>query len=67
MIFAPEGFAHGYQTLCDDTEVSYLTSVPYAAAAARGVRYNDPSFAIDWPLPPQLVSRNDESWPDFHV
>ena len=65
MIFAPEGFAHGYQTLCDDTEVTYLTSIPYAPAAARGVRYNDPSFGIAWPLPPRLISRTDESWPDL--
>jgi dTDP-4-dehydrorhamnose 3,5-epimerase len=65
MIFAPEGFAHGYQTLCDDTEVGYLTSQPYAPQAARGVRYNDPSLGIAWPLPPRLISRSDESWPDF--
>jgi dTDP-4-dehydrorhamnose 3,5-epimerase len=65
MMFAPEGFAHGYQTLCDNTEVTYLTSATYAPAAARGVRYNDPSFGISWPLPPRLISRADEGWPDY--
>lgn len=65
MLFAPQGFAHGYQTLHDDTEVMYLTSAPYVPSAARGVRYNDPLFGISWPLPPQPVSQADESWPDY--
>ena len=50
MLYAPEGFAHGYQTLADDTEAYYLTSACYAPAAARGVRYNEPAFGIAWPL-----------------
>ena len=65
MMYAPEGFAHGYQTLCDDSELSYLTSMPYAPDAARGVRYNDPVLNISWPLPPRLVSKADEGWPDY--
>jgi dTDP-4-dehydrorhamnose 3,5-epimerase len=44
MLYAPEGFAHGYQTLADDTEAYYLTSATYAPSAARGVRYNEPAF-----------------------
>ena len=67
MLYAPEGFAHGYQTLQDDTEMYYLTSAQYAPAAARGVRYNDPTFGIIWPLPVSLISVADRQWPDFPV
>jgi dTDP-4-dehydrorhamnose 3,5-epimerase len=65
MLYVPEGFAHGYQTLVDDTEMYYLTSATYAAAAARGVRYNDPVFRIQWPLPVTVISDADRSWADF--
>jgi dTDP-4-dehydrorhamnose 3,5-epimerase len=65
MLYVPEGFAHGYQTLQANTEVLYLTSKKYAPAAATGVRYNDPSFAIAWPLPVTRISDQDCNWPDF--
>ena len=65
MLYAPEGFAHGYQTLQDDTEMYYLTSIPYAPASACGVRYDDPAFGIRWPLPVSVVSAADQGWPDF--
>lgn len=65
ILYCPEGCAHGYLTLRDDTEVSYLTSMPYAAAAARGVRFDDAAFAIDWPAAIRLVSQADRNWPDF--
>lgn len=65
MLYAPEGFAHGYQTLADDTEIYYLTSVPYAAAAASGVRYDDEGFGIKWPLPVAVISEADRTWPDY--
>ena len=65
MLYAPEGFAHGYQTLRDDTEMYYLTSAPYAPQAARGVRYDDPAFGVRWPLPVSLISAADREWPDF--
>lgn len=65
MLYAPEGCAHGYLTLVDDTETYYLTSSPYAADAARGVRYNDPAFAIEWPQPVTVISEPDERWPDY--
>lgn len=65
MLYAPEGFAHGYQTLTDDAEMYYLTSAAYAAGAAAGVRYNDPGFGIDWPLPVSVISGPDQKWPDF--
>jgi dTDP-4-dehydrorhamnose 3,5-epimerase len=64
-LYVPEGFAHGFQTLCDDTEASYLISAFYAPEAATGVRYDDPAFTIDWPLPVTVISEKDRSWPDF--
>ena len=65
MLYAPEGFAHGYQSLQDDTETYYMTSAPYAPAAARGVRYDDPAFGVRWPLPVSVISEADRDWPDF--
>jgi dTDP-4-dehydrorhamnose 3,5-epimerase len=67
MVYAPEGFAHGYQTLQDDTEMYYLTSSPFAPDAARGVRYDDPAFEITWPLPVSFISAADRGWPDFRA
>jgi len=67
MLYAPEGFAHGYQTLQNDTEMYYLTSAHYAPAAARGVRHDDPTFGIRWPLPVSSISVADQQWPDFPV
>lgn len=64
-LYVPAGFAHGFQTLRDDTEVGYLISAFYAPAAATGVRYDDPAFAIDWPLPVASISEKDRAWPDF--
>jgi dTDP-4-dehydrorhamnose 3,5-epimerase len=64
-LYVPEGFAHGFQTLCDDTQVGYLISAFYAPLAASGVRYDDPAFAIDWPLPLSEISDKDRTWPDF--
>jgi dTDP-4-dehydrorhamnose 3,5-epimerase len=63
MIFLPEGFAHGYQTLRDDSEIEYFTSHRYAAAAATGVRYDDPVFGIEWPAEVSLISQQDSCWP----
>jgi dTDP-4-dehydrorhamnose 3,5-epimerase len=67
MLYAPEGFAHGYETLSDDTEAYYLTSAPYAPSAARGIRYDDPAFAIDWPIPVAVISDVDRTWPDYQL
>ena len=64
MLYIPEGCAHGYLTLADDTELLYFTSKPYAAEAARGVRYDDPAFDIRWPAPIRIVSDADRSWQD---
>ena len=67
MLYAPEGFAHGYQTLTDDAEMYYMTSAFYAASAARGVRFNDQAFRIEWPLPVTAISDADQNWPDFRL
>jgi dTDP-4-dehydrorhamnose 3,5-epimerase len=67
MLYAPEGFAHGYQTLTDMAEIYYMTSTPYAAQSARGVRYNDPAFGVVWPLPVSVISQPDQNWPDYGV
>jgi dTDP-4-dehydrorhamnose 3,5-epimerase len=64
-LYAPRGFAHGFQTLSDDVSVNYLISEPYVSEAACGIRYNDPSFRIVWPLPVNEISTNDLQWPDF--
>ncbi len=63
MLFVPENCAHGYQTLVPDTEMYYMTSANYAPDAARGVRFDDPAFAIQWPLPVTIVSEQDQNWP----
>lgn len=65
MLYAPEGCAHGYLTLCDDTELSYTTSAAFAPDAARGVRYDDPVFAIHWPGEIRVLSDQDRQWPDY--
>lgn len=63
MLFVPPSCAHGYQTLEDDTEILYMTSAFFAPDASRGLRYDDPTVAIQWPLPPSSVSRQDSGWP----
>ena len=65
MIYIPEGFAHGYQTLADNTEIYYQTSQFYAPEYARGSRYDDPAFGIEWPIPVTIISDADRSWPDY--
>lgn len=65
-LFIPEGCAHGFQTLEDDSEVSYLMGAKYQPDAARGLRWNDPAFGIEWPLATEpLLSPRDASYPDF--
>ena len=64
-LYVPEGCATGYLTLTADTEVYYHTSAPYAPDAAWGVRWNDPTFAIEWPAEPELLSAQDRDWPLF--
>lgn len=65
MLYVPRGMAHGLLTLAGGTEVTYLLSKEYRAEAAAGVRWNDPAFAIEWPIEVQVISERDRSWPDF--
>ena len=65
LAYVPEGFAQGYQTLEDDTEVLYQMSHEYVPESARGVRWDDPAFGIEWPLAEnRLISERDRAWPD---
>ena len=65
MFYMPEGVAHGYITLADDTEASYQVSSPWVKASEGGVRWNDPIFRIQWPFEPVVISDRDANWPDF--
>ena len=65
MLYVPEGLAHGYLTLENESETLYLISAPYAPEAARGVRWDDPAFGIAWPDEPRVLSEKDKAWPDF--
>jgi len=62
-VYIPAGIAHGYQTLDDNTEVVYQIAPEYIPAAAAGVRFDDPSLAIEWPLPVTIISERDLSFP----
>jgi len=64
MLFVPEGFGQGFQTLTDDTELTYQVSQFYSPEHGRGFRHDDPAFAIDWPLPVSVISEKDRTWPD---
>jgi dTDP-4-dehydrorhamnose 3,5-epimerase len=65
MLYVPEGFAHGFQTLEDHAVVFYQMSEFYYPECARGVRWDDPRFAIQWPLPITGISVKDQTYPDF--
>lgn len=64
-LYVPEGCAHGFQTLEDDTEVFYQMSAPYSADHARGVRWDDPAFGIEWPAAERIMADRDRAYPDF--
>lgn len=63
MVYVPEGFAHGFQTLTDQTEVLYQVSAYYHPESARGVRWDDPAFGIEWPIAISVMSERDRSHP----
>ncbi len=65
MVYVPEGCAHGFQTLTDDTEVFYQMSQVYAPHCAAGVRWNDPAFGIAWPEDERIIVERDRTYPDF--
>ena len=64
-LYVPKGFAHGFVTLADQTEVAYLMSDFYVPGADKGYRYDDPAFNIEWPHPIKHLSPKDQGWPDF--
>ena len=66
MLYLPGDFAHGYQTLEDETEIVYMVTSPYAPASGRGVRWDDPAFGIDWPdVGERIINARDSDYPDF--
>lgn len=65
MLYVPEGFAHGYQTLVDNSEVFYQVSAFYAPGSERGVRFDDPAFGIAWPLEVSAISAKDRQHPRY--
>lgn len=67
MLYVPEGFAHGFQTLEDDTEVTYQVSEFYTPGAERGVRYDDPGLGVTWPLEVTAISEKDRTWPPLRL
>lgn len=66
MLYVPEGFLHGYQTLTDSTEVLYQVSHVYSPESERGVRWDDPAIGIEWPkIGTRIISEKDKSWPNY--
>lgn len=65
MLFVPAGFAHGFQTLTDETEVFYMMSTAYVPGAAEGLRYDDPALGIQWPEPVRAISDRDLGYEPF--
>ena len=65
MLYIPAGLAHGFQTLTDNTEIFYQMSEFYHPEAARGIRWNDPTLSIPWPVPQPIISPNDQSYEDL--
>ena len=65
MLYIPEGFAHGFQTLANDTEVFYQMTESFEPDCGRGARWNDPAFDIEWPLPNPIMNDRDRTWKDF--
>lgn len=62
-LYIPDGFAHGFQTLVDETEVFYAITPSFVPGAGSGIRFDDPAIAIEWPLPVSMVSDKDRLWP----
>lgn len=67
MLYIPEGCAHGFQTLVDDTEIFYQISAPYEPALSRGIRWDDPEIGIDWPIKDAILSDRDKTLPGFAI
>lgn len=67
MLYVPEGFAHGFITLADNSEVTYLVTQFYTPGAEAGIRFDDPQFKIKWPVEISTISEKDKSHPDFNA
>lgn len=65
MLYIPEGCAHGFLTIEDNTEVFYQISEFYSPESARGFRWNDPAFGLQWPAEVEVISEKDRQYPDF--
>ena len=65
MLYVPEGFAHGFQTLTDNSEVMYQVTQFYTPGFEQGTRHNDPAFGIKWPLEVSVISPKDQNWADY--
>ena len=65
MVYVPNGFAHGFVTLADNTEANYQVSQFYTPGAERGIRYNDPAFGIEWPIEIEVISDKDKNWGNY--
>lgn len=64
-LYIPGGFAQGFITLRDNTEVSYSVNEYYHPEVETGLRFNDPAFGIEWPITPEIMTDKDKSWPDY--
>jgi dTDP-4-dehydrorhamnose 3,5-epimerase len=67
MLYVPKGFAHGFITLCDDTEMLYFVDEVYDPGLERGVRWDDAAFGIEWPIAPTVISEKDRRIPDYQA
>ena len=65
MVVVPQGCAHGFMTMEENTEVFYLVDAMYAPEFEDGVRWNDPTFNIEWPMMPKVISSKDQNWSNF--
>ncbi len=63
LLFVPEGFAHGFQSLVDNTEIAYLMSAAYVADSSAGIHWNDPKLGIEWPLAEPIMNARDRALP----
>jgi dTDP-4-dehydrorhamnose 3,5-epimerase len=67
LFFIPAGCAHGFLTLRPNTDILYYMGAPFSSSAARGVRWNDPSFEIPWPKQPRVISARDATFPSYRT
>lgn len=65
MMYVPKGFAHGFQTLEDDSEVTYQISQEYMPEFSKGIKWSDAAINITWPMEPTIISQRDRAFPDF--